>query len=667
MGQLMSHFYFIPDDKSFSYALPLEFSWLPNLHLNEDSVCGDHFFRAPVVAAYTYGAYSAIVPDLQFVMSQRQVPHALDLRVFGTGAEAPRLSYGLSTWQIEDHVFTRHDPDVTAEVDEDELVYGFDLFVGQASGPELVVREITEFLWQRDAQKYMQDVRPQVLPFQEYARRYSYVHELGRWATKAIVNGRSCYGIRELDNFKRGALFSAWWNDLVIGYGIKHYARKWSDEKLHDIADGMERLSLSAPQNKGAFPCVYNWNSQQFEGSLFWTSRAGDFLDGYDAQAMGVSAWWRLYWHDHLSHTPGLLNSVISYCEFLTEKQLPSGAIPTYYFSDLRAANPLKESAVTALSGAVLAKTALLTGAQELEAAAVAAGKFVDQQIVPKLLFQDFEVFYSCSRKSYHYFDQWAGLPPHNNLAIQWTADQFLALYRLTGKQYWLDRGQYVLALLSLYQQVWDPPFYEAYLFGGFGVMNTDGEWNDGRQSRFVPTYADYYVATGNLEYLERAVAACRAAFALMDIKENHANRINHVTMEMGPGLGFAPENCLHHGPGPIRGPRGYTGYNWASGGALAASAYLEEMFGGVLVDGAARKVVGIDGAKASVVNWTEKSVSLNITSAIKELPFPYTGDHSIVVKFNRMPGQMYTVTINGNVFRDVKSDQLKRGLEVQI
>ena len=97
VGQLMSHFYFIPDDKSFSYALPLEFSWLPNLHLNEDSVCGDHFFRAPVVAAYTYGAYSAIVPDLQFVMSQRQVPHALDLRVFGTGAEAPRLSYGLST------------------------------------------------------------------------------------------------------------------------------------------------------------------------------------------------------------------------------------------------------------------------------------------------------------------------------------------------------------------------------------------------------------------------------------------------------------------------------------------------------------------------------------------------------------------------------------------
>ena len=38
-------------------------------------------------------------------------------------------------------------------------------------------------------------------------------------------------------------------------------------------------------------------------------------------------------------------------------------------------------------------------------------------------------------------------------------------------------------------------------------------------------TYADYYLATGNTEYLERAVAACRASFALMDMEENHRNR----------------------------------------------------------------------------------------------------------------------------------------------
>ena len=119
------------------------------------------------------------------------------------------------------------------------------------------------------------------------------------------------------------------------------------------------------------------------------------------------------------------------------------------------------------------------------------------------VVIQDVRGRFASEGDFYPFRDDGAGVNRDGFDTIQWTADQFLALYRLTGKQYWLDRGQYVLALLSLYQQVWDPPFYEAYLFGGFGVMNTDGEWNDGRQSRFVPTYADYYVATGNLEYLE--------------------------------------------------------------------------------------------------------------------------------------------------------------------
>ena len=50
--------------------------------------------------------------------------------------------------------------------------------------------------------------------------------------------------------------------------------------------------------------------------------------------------------------------------------------------------------------------------------------------------------------------------------------------------------------------------FYPEYLYGGFGVMNTDGEWNDGRQSRFVVTLVEYFEETKNLQYLKRAVAS---------------------------------------------------------------------------------------------------------------------------------------------------------------
>jgi hypothetical protein len=312
--------------------------------------------------------------------------------------------------------------------------------------------------------------------------------------------------------------------------------------------------------------------------------------EGYDAAAMGTSSWWLLYWYENLDRDPKILKRAMAYARFLKEVQRPSGAIPTYFNADLSPAPQLLESATTAISGAVLAKTARLANDPDLKAAALSAGRFIEGSILPRLAFQDFETFYSCSAKPLQWIDNWSGILPQNTLAIQWSADQFLALYRLTGDRGWLRRGEYILSLLSLYQQVWTPPYApynKVNLYGGFGVMNTDGEWNDGRQARFVSTYADYYAATGKLEYLERAIAAARAGFALMDIKENHANNVNRLQPPLteAPGLGYAPENIFHGGPDPNdRG--GWTGFNWGPGGALAASAYLERKFGAVWVEG---------------------------------------------------------------------------------
>ncbi|MDA2929582.1 hypothetical protein MYX84_06495, partial [Acidobacteria bacterium AH-259-O06] len=264
LGQLMSHFYFLPDDQSFGYAIPLEFAWLPNLHRDEAGICGDHFFRSPAVIAFGKGLYAAIVPDLEPLAQQRAIPHALDLRVYGAQAEVPRLSYGLSTWRIEGHVYTRHDLEHTEPVQDKQLVYGFDLFWGQAEGPGEVTTQLTSHLWQSYGHKYFQDIRPQVMPFEEYGRRYSYVHELQRWATKTMVDAQEAFGIK--DDFKRGALFHAWWNDLHVGFGVWHYGDKWRNQELKRIANGIMRLSLAAPRKEGAFPCVYNFDEGRYEG-----------------------------------------------------------------------------------------------------------------------------------------------------------------------------------------------------------------------------------------------------------------------------------------------------------------------------------------------------------------------------------------------------------------
>jgi len=674
LAKLMSCFFFLPDGIGRNVAEPLEFAWLPALHRETDDVVGDHVFRSPATVVQANGLYAALVPDLGLLGEARQtIRHAMDLHRAGwhnsgephPAGRAPRLYYGFCTWQPYWHVYYKHRRDDLVTLRPGDLSYGFDLFLGRSDGPEEVCRRVHDHLWQRYGLGHLADGRPQVLPLEEYGRKYAYVYELPKTMRRVTIDGKACAGI---DNpGRRGSNFHAWENDLLMGFGMRHYADRWGDRELRGIADGIRQLLLRSPRKDGAFHCVYNFKEEQFEGSLPWTARVGDPLEGYDAAAMGVTAWWMLYWSEHFGEDEAFADWVTAYAHFLADQQLPSGAVPTYFFADLTPARQLREAGTTAISGAVLAKAAALTGDATLKEAALAAGRFVDEQVVTTLRFYDFETFYSCSPKPITWIDPLSGLPPQNNLCVQWAADQFLALHRLTGDAHWLRRGRYALDLLSFYHQVWSPPWYIGCLFGGFGVMNTDGEWNDGRQARFVHTYADYYEATGDIEQLERAVAACRASFALMDIEENHANAINFTNLGQGAGswIGRAPENVYHGGPSDCIG--GWSGFNWSAGGGLTASAYLQRKFGDVWVDGERKQAVGIDGVNASVSSWEGANVSVDVTSTLATLASPVAGPREVLVKFGRIGHGPYAVTINDQSFGEVSVQELAEGLTVPL
>lgn len=674
LRRLMNHYYFVPDGRSMGYALPLDFAWLPGLHNSENHVIGDWFYRSPAAVVLAHGLYAALIPGLDAMTAHPDMPHALDLRTWhhaGTDKTygLPRLSCGICAWRPDGHVFTAADEEgVTAQ--PGTYTYGFDLMIGTAEGPHEVMRRVSERLWDKYGRRYLADIRPQVLPFETYGRRYTYAYELMQLATPVAAGEETCYGLNNV--WRRGANFHAWENDLNAGFGIYHYGCKWEDDRLREIGQGIMALSLSSPDKEGAFPCVYNFETKAWEGSLYWTSWPAHPHDGYDLQAMGVSAWWMLYWHDHFTGMPrrdDILSKVSGFCRFLQHAQLPSGAIPTYYDADLRPAPQLREAAPTAVAGAVLAKAALLTGDAQMQAAAVAAGDFLVRDILPKMQFFDFEVFYSCAPKPLHWVDPLNGIPPINTLAIQWTADHFLALYRLTGDDAWLVHGEYCLSLLSMFQQVWAPErFGPAYMFGGFGVMNCDGEWNDGRQSRVVPTYADYYDATGNTAYLERAVAACRAAFAPMDIPENHENGINDYSVneadgiEVETGRGLTPESIMHFAPQVMTGEGGgWTGFNWGPGGGLSASALLEHRYGGVWVDGAAKQVVAIDGVSADITAWEEDRIVMTVTSSLRTLPCPFTDQRAVPLRFGHLTDPIRHITVNG------QDMALEQGMTVEI
>jgi hypothetical protein len=681
IGRLMTNVFFVPGGKAARSTEPLEFAWLPLLHKEKDHVCGDHFFRSPAAMVACGGFYAALIPDLDSLAAYRDVGHALDLRVTDTLIEAPRLSYGLCPWQPEGHVYAVHPPGLFQRVNGEELAYEFDLFIGTGADYRQVPRKIAAWLWQRYGARLFRDVRPQVLPFQEYGRRYTYAEELPRSVKRVASAAGEHVGIDNTD--RRGANFHAWENDLNVAYGIQYYGTKWGDASLTGIAKGILRTYLGAPRRDGAFPCVFNFRTGAYEGTLYWTARSADAMKGFDAAAMGVTAWWSLIWTEDFGDDGSLRDAAVSYAWFLRSSQLPSGAIPTYFDKTLRPERQLLQSATTCISGAVLARTARMTAEASLLESALAAGHWVAENVVPQLDFDDFETYYSCSPKPLHAIDYWTGIRPHCNLSIQWGCDQMLALHALSGDRAWLETGEYLLSILSLYQQVWNPPFYSEYLFGGFGVMNTDGEWSDGRQARFVPTFADYYRVTGKTEYLERAVAACRASFALCDIPENHANGINDLVFgqnvdaryaacgSSAPGRGYAPENIHHLAAEMWAAERGYkglwTGMNWSSGGGLSASAYLEGHFGSACIDIAAGKAIGIDGMAVNLVSWDGRTAVVQAESLLQGLRHPWRSARRCRITVQHAGDGPCEIVVNGTFLGVLQGAELALGVEIEI
>ena len=632
LSKIMSGIYFFPKKKIRRAYDCLDFAWTPSLHHTQEDVCGHHFFRSPVVCVASKGYYLAIVPSLNEFQKDNNLPFALDLPSLDSTIEGPRLSYGVCTWEPVPHVYTVHSHK-KGVIPPVEFSFSYDILLGDYQALPEVLKIVQNFLWNKYGNRWFADIRPQVMPFEDYGRKYTYIYELQDSLKKRVINGKNCAGINNIS--RRGSNFHAWENDLLMAYGMKYYSIKWKDSSLEEIAEGIRNLFLSAPQSHGAFPCIYNFETDCYEGSLFWTARAIDPIKGFDSAAMSVTVWWAMLWCEDLDDCPEMMSKVERYLNFLSSKQETNGAIPTYFDSDLTPAEQLRFSATTGLNGAVLAKGARLTGNAEWKDVALEAGRFIKNTIIPSLDFSDFEAYYSCSPKPLYFMDNETGIKPHCNLSIQWCCDLMLELYRLTGDKNWLDDGEYLLNIMCLYQQIWDPPFYPEYLYGGFGVMNTDGEWNDGRQSRFVVTLVEYFEETKNLQYLKRAVAACRASFALMDIPENHDGNINQLVLgkqfakgdagcgKAVPGVGYAPENIHHPGFESTKAPNQYTcwtGLGWSSGGALSGSAYLDCHIGSAYLDIDELEVIGIDGLQGEFTGSTEVFISSAVKASSRQV-----------------------------------------------
>ncbi len=598
---------------------PLDYAWAPNLRPGDDMVIGDHVFRAPAVILLKDGRWAALLPDLEALAAlkrARQTCLELDVKDRST----PIFGYGLKQYEPIHHTYYRHAPSMLSTPPAGPISFAYELMIGADDERPDVLRAVTAYQWQRYAPDHLEKAQPQTLPFRDYADyTYPTVQQIGEYV-EFQIEGEQVGGFKALAH---GGYFrtpqpivwnQAWFNGLRSAYGMWHFGRRLGRRDWQQRAQRVKAWTLKAPQTQGLFPAIYAYEAEEWWGS---PPRLNGGKHRVHTTSAAWTATWLLWWDRDLQRDRAAVEYARSLGDFLVEAQLPSGAIPAWF--DLPAdgagqptpVETLRESAETGGAALFLGELALHTEEETYREALLRACDFLLSEVIPQMKYWDFETFWSCSWKSLDMTDPHTGILPHNNYSAYWTAHALLRAYELTQDERYLRGGLEALDILNLYQQLGNPPWLDLYTFGGFGVMNTDGEWNDSRQAVFAPLYLEAYRITGEPEYFQRGVAALRAAFALMAVPEN--KKISPHTWGAYP-VGLSPENFAHSGE---NGTHGRSDFGWGAGGALAAAAWVENRYGGVYVDLARQHAFGIDGCRVSQVEQEEEGLRVEVVELL--------------------------------------------------
>ncbi len=673
----------------------LDYWYTPHLRPRSDMVIGDHVFRSPVVMMQSGDVFFAVIPDLELLEPayiESGARYYMDFLVSGGENRAPAACFGLGRSRVKGHVYFENDFQRETEyAPGTPLVLAYHLALDRGGFGR---RDATAFLWDSYARKHLESGAPQAASLDRYAsaglnrmfkrpdlfrrfsiegqpcggtvamhfatrrgvrlmglgelRRYLRYQDLVLWVNRTVIQAAS---ERQWGRFIESALyrsgptvppqimFQSWFNNLRSAYGAYWFARKWRDHELLERSLAVKNLAILAPREEGAVPAVCYATDE----GLFWSKGTRGFkhVDWYHTADCATTGYYMTMWFTDHEGDPRLLARCHELAGFFLKAQLPSGAFPSWVrpSGDTVTSEPeLRESATTACPAMFLARLfAVESDARYLEAA-IKACDFLATEVIPQQKWFDYETFYSCSHKKLGFFDTYTGSFPQNAMSMYWAAEALRLAYLSTLDPDYLSLGLEVLNHLCLLQQVWDPPFLSIDAFGGFGAMNTDGEWNDSRTALMAPLLMDYYRITGLPEHMERGIAALRAAFTLMYIEENRLVAIGNMRAAPPEETGSVNENYGHFGY-DYRVP-GFLDSDWGAGSACQAAAYAQKHYGDIHVDLERQRAFGINGCRVDGLEVDGSKLYLEVEKHVDapvEMEIKLSG-----------PSREYTLDVNG-------------------
>lgn len=598
------------------------FHWSPHLTPTNQHIISDHVFRAPALICSSSKKIITIIPDLE-TRQQSAYRWYMDL-----DAVQNKLILGVSDYVVDGHVLFKKKESTLFNKGKVELAF----FIMLDDSKEALGnpwRRPLDFMWSRYGKALADKGEPLNQSLEPFvAHTYNWAFNTWKnavWqefslnnkrvgAPAFIVNATQSPNYPGLVNERemRSIWNQGWFNALRSAQGLFRHARKEHNSEFMAKAKMTKELALSFPQNNGLFPAVIATEMEQIEiegkkynRSLGWDTyyfgNSNRNPYSYNIKEsplhildMSCTAYFMLVWYEDLEKDQRLLSYAKNYADRLLLLQDEQGFFPAWIDNKTEKPLPvLNKSPETSKSITFLLKLASLTGEDKYKVAALKAMNAVIDEIVYSGQWEDFETYWSCSRwgsdthvgkkvKRNNMFKQ-------NSLSVYWTAEALLNCYEATNQDKYLQLGQRTLDELLMNQAVWQPSYMFVNVFGGFGVMNGDGEWNDSRQALFSELIIRYGKLLKKEEYVERGIIALKASFNMMYCPENPKTKTQWEKVYPffdEKDYGFMMENYGHGGhtseSGGGIGP--FTIYDWGNGAASEAynrivDHYGEELF----------------------------------------------------------------------------------------
>ncbi|MHA1358481.1 MAG: hypothetical protein ACTSRC_10225 [Candidatus Helarchaeota archaeon] len=460
--------------------------------------------------------------------------------------------------------------------------------------------------------------------------------------------------------------YNAWFMNLRTGYAFRYFGELWADENLIDKGTRTLNTVLNLPQIRGVFPSIVfpeTWDANTY--CTINGLKAFIYTDLYNLVDVSLTMYWALKFYQDFEQREAIKENCEALLDLYEEIQLDNGAIPIYLSFKEDNQTPiisdiLIDSASTSAQLMFLMEYYKVSNNARIVSIAEKIADYLTTEIIPTDKWHDFEPFFSCTNFPLDFYCHYTQSHVMNALCIYWTAEGLKELYKVTDNVKYLDAGERVLSILSLFQQVWNMPYISFNTFGGFCSQNADAELSDARQGLFVRVYMEYYLLTGKDEYMERGIATLRACWAMQlleEYKDQCPGNIAGLKTVKTIDRGAVFENYGHSG-NDYRVP-GYIFPDWGIGTSASATAYVKKHFGDLFIDFKEQKVWGIDGILIQSVEFSANHVRLSAAFIPRK-------DH-VLLKARDPPEHFIEVFLNNRSLGLIESDKLAAGLQVEL